>query len=671
MDQEAWARTAVSAALLAPPRTVAQWCVGEDARGVASVEKVERAALGTFVEGESYVVLFTRSVAKKESTATMARTAQRCDDIFVWIGPLSAIGERKLAARCALALEARLMRSATTTTSYCRVAGGCESATFLRVWAVVQRAPFRIVSGGAEGAYDPQHPERFERKLLHVSRGGAKDSPTLVRAVAPHAASMNCADSFIMNDGADVYCWFGPGASGFERAEAAKRAREIAQRQCNAKLTLVESRLGATPPPGPGRAASATSLLVEEATFFALIEGSAADVVSLADAEAAEAAAAARRAALRGAGSVYTMLHLSDANAAVRGGVTATLLQEGVPRLDIALLDPTDAFVFLLSQSNELIVWWGADATEAERVGAMEWVEDYLAKSVRLRAPPHHCYVEVRTVLYLDFSNRALPSVSSAQDGNGVGGAAASALDRVYRATATVRRVVDGEKMKRSVRRAFGIRSGADEFGRLLSVHRAASVVQARCRAFRQRRRSAAPAAAAASGQGGGGAATPGDLTVAAQHRAILLRTRRQLDERRDKAGVLLQARRVLDVQRRDADASAPRPRSTAFVRALEAPERWRRANEREVTDTLTSHANRGFCFGRPSSSAPRRPARAPAQLSAREARAAMQRTGNLDEMRSALGSQVARAPKLCAAGSLRARDAYLRLTASGAGRGM
>lgn len=369
-----WGRKAASAALLAPAGHVAQWCVGEDGQGVVSVEKVKPAALGTFIEGESYILLYTRSVVKKGEKGS--NTAQRCDDIFVWIGPLSAMGERKLAARCALALEAQLVRSARTTTSYCRVAGGSESAAFLRVWAA-QKAPFRLISGGAEGAYDPQHPERFERKLLQVSRGSAKDSPTLVRAVAPHAASMSCADSFILNDGAAVYCWFGPGASGFERAEAATRAREIAQRQSDAKLTLVESHLG--------QSAVSVAFAEQEAAFFALIEGSAADVVSLVDAEAAEAAAAARRAALRSSSSVYSMLHLSDANAATHGNVTATLVQENVARLDIARLDPTDAFVFLLSKSNELIVWWGADATEAERVGAMEWVEDYLGEAVRWR----------------------------------------------------------------------------------------------------------------------------------------------------------------------------------------------------------------------------------------------------------------------------------------------
>ena len=101
--------------------------------------------------------------------------------------------------------------------------------------------------------------------------------------------------------------------------------------------------------------------------------------------------------------------------------------------------------------------------------------------------------------------------------------------------------------------------------------------------------------------------------------------------------------------------------------------ERWCRTNEheREVAAALPGPAHRGFCFGRSlSSSAAPHIVRAPAQfLSAHEARAAMQRIGNLDEMRLKLGVPVSRPPKLCAAGRLRVRDAYLRLTESSAER--
>ena len=274
-------------------------------------------------------------------------------DIYIWIGPKSEIGERKKAARCAIELASLLPRHASAASvAITRIAGGNEPAAFVKLWehGTHRGSAFRVISGGAADAFDPARPSAFKRQLLHVSRGSSADSVTSARKIPAQASQMNSGDCYILNAGEQVVAWFGPGASGFERAEAAKIARDIAQRQDNAEVILIESRLVGNDDGSQTATRRRMSSFdddgfaaplhkEEEEFFFERIEGDERDVQSEESASAAAEVLKHRRAAAKN-----SLLRLEINEVPGSGGNTssseccATYIQHGVNRLDVSLM---------------------------------------------------------------------------------------------------------------------------------------------------------------------------------------------------------------------------------------------------------------------------------------------------------------------------------------------
>ena len=69
----------------------------------------------------------------------------------------------------------------------------------------------------------------------------------------------------------------------------------------------------------------------------------------------------------------FSLHQLSDE---ATGALEATALQSDVSKLDVALLNPDDAF--MIDLYSTIYVWIGDGATEQERQGAIVYAEDYL-----------------------------------------------------------------------------------------------------------------------------------------------------------------------------------------------------------------------------------------------------------------------------------------------------
>jgi hypothetical protein len=285
-------------------------------------------APGQFCVGDSYVLLHTQKVGAKFSW-----------DVFFWIGSESTQDEYGSAAISAVDLDEALGGAAVQH----RECQGFESDQFCSLFSA--RGGVVYLEGGVATGFHHVEVNKPDMKprLLHMKgRRNVRMSQVPLRA-----DSMNSGDVFILDCGNDIYVWNGKSSSPQERVKGGEVARGL-RGERGGRPNIVTMQEGDA----------------EEKKLLTFLEGDADDIL---DADEAGSDADAEKQAEK------KLFKLSDAG----GQLKFTEVAKG--RIPWSALDTND--VFILDAGHEVCAWIGDKASASERKGALQYAQDYLAKS--------------------------------------------------------------------------------------------------------------------------------------------------------------------------------------------------------------------------------------------------------------------------------------------------
>ncbi|BES92884.1 actin Hypothetical protein [Nesidiocoris tenuis] len=284
---------------------------------------------GKFHEGDSYIVLSTKE----------DRSSNLSWDIHFWLGSKTSQDESGAAARLSVDLDDGLGGGPVQH----REVQGHESNKFLELFP----SGVRYMPGGvASGFHHVNINGPGQKKLYHVK--GKRN--VRVQLVEPNVKSMNKGDSFILDNGKNLYIYYGPNSKETEKLKASTAANQIRDQDHGGRAQII--RIDST----------ATEDEINE--FFAeLGSGSASEIAEgspdddLIFEKQAETAA--------------TLYKVSDA-----GGVLKTE-KIGEKPLKRSLLEPNDSFI-LDTGSAGIYVWVGRGSNAQEKVEALKKGQDFL-----------------------------------------------------------------------------------------------------------------------------------------------------------------------------------------------------------------------------------------------------------------------------------------------------
>lgn len=282
-----------------------------------------------FFSGDSYIVLNSKSVRSKTGVEFLSH------DVHFWLGAETTQDEAGAAAYKAVELDNFLDRAAVQH----REVMGHESELFLSYF--VQWGGLRTMAGGAESGFNIVKPETYRPRLLQIK--GLRVPH--VTEVPVSASSLNEGDAFVLDMGLDLYQWTGAKSSMRERGRASQLVRAIDSERSGRPKVYVEQR-------------------GQESDAFWKALGGKADIAPPTSDESPDVSRTLR------------LFRLSDET----GKMTFTKLQEGL-QLDRNLIDSKDAFV--VDAGNEIYVFVGSKASEAEKLEGPKYAMKYMAENNR------------------------------------------------------------------------------------------------------------------------------------------------------------------------------------------------------------------------------------------------------------------------------------------------
>jgi gelsolin len=295
------------------------------------LEPVPAKAIGTFYDGDSYIVLKTTKVGNELSW-----------EIFFWLGQNTSQDEAGTAAYKTVELDDFFNGAPVEH----REVQGYESEEFVQLFSA--KGGIRILSGGYETGFHHVKPEQYKPRLLHVQGTTAKN--VRVHEVELKANNLNSSDVFILDAGLKIYQFNGKLAKPIERNKGAVLSNAIVQERENGADVIVVDEDGG-----------------DLAPFWAFFGGP----------QKIPEACAQEPAHIEPTKALY---QFSDAS----GSLKFTKVGEG--QLNRSSLNSND--VFILDSGDHVTVWVGKGASAQERKYALQRALDYFKQNNRPSSLP-------------------------------------------------------------------------------------------------------------------------------------------------------------------------------------------------------------------------------------------------------------------------------------------
>eukprot|EP00033_Pygsuia_biforma_P001621 GCRY01001823.1.p1 GENE.GCRY01001823.1~~GCRY01001823.1.p1 ORF type:complete len:538 (-),score=153.48 GCRY01001823.1:748-2361(-) len=279
-----------------------------------------------FYSGDSYIILKTY----KEGGSDKLKY-----DIHFWLGGASTQDERGTAAYKTVELDDLLGCEPVQH----REVMGYESPLFLGYF----QPPLRTLEGGVESGFNHVEPEEYRPRLLHIK---GKKRLRIVE-VPLKITSLNHGDSFVLDNGLQIFQWSGRGCGIFEKQKANELSHALRdERGARPELTVLDDD-GHEP-------AEFTALLAQDG---AIQEKDNDDDIFEQEYERA-------------------LFRLSDSS-----GKLVFSEEASGDAISMANLDSKD--VFILDTGAEIFVWVGSKSSKQERKNAMSAAMKYIKDNNR------------------------------------------------------------------------------------------------------------------------------------------------------------------------------------------------------------------------------------------------------------------------------------------------
>ena len=272
---------------------------------------------GYFYTGDSYIVL-----------NTYLRNNKKLHNLHFWLGNESTQDEVGSAAYLTVVLDDLLKGLPVQF----RETQGNESDEFLALFP-----HFILMNGGIASGFNHVKPEEYKPRMLQVVGRKATVKAT---EVPLSRASMNLGDTFLVDNGKQLYLWQGPFTSPFEKAKAAELAAVLKGSRGNAHLVILSQ--------GDD----------DNDEFWKLVGGRG-DIAPAKEEEASKPEI-----------KRSNLWRLSDAS----GSLSLNLVQEG--ELHRSKLDGDD--IFFLDTTRVLYVWIGNGASIGEKKNALAYAQQLI-----------------------------------------------------------------------------------------------------------------------------------------------------------------------------------------------------------------------------------------------------------------------------------------------------
>eukprot|EP00854_Cymbomonas_tetramitiformis_P012351 gene12351-14588_t len=266
----------------------------------------------TFFAGDAYIVL-----------NTFLKEDKLLWDVYFWLGKDCSQDEAGTAAYKTVELDDVLKGAPVQH----REVMGYESPGFLKLFSPC----LKTVEGGIDSGFRKVVPEEYRPRLLRiVQQKAGKSTVVAIREVPMSNEALNQGDVYIMDKGLELVQWNGSDCGIFEKNKAAELVRSIdAERNEKCEVTVIEG-------------------YDENPEFHAALEGSAADVKTKEEGEAASVF-------LAGASADPKLFKVSDA------GGSLSFEETGCSEP----LDENDAYI--LDAGYQIFVWIGKGASPDEK----------------------------------------------------------------------------------------------------------------------------------------------------------------------------------------------------------------------------------------------------------------------------------------------------------------
>jgi gelsolin len=297
---------------------------------------------GKFFSGDSYILL-NSYVANPENPNKLAH------DIHFWIGSDSSQDEYGTAAYKTVELDDFINGSTGSDPVQHREIEGHESPEFLALFP----KGISFMKGGVDTGFRHVEPTSYKTRLLHVK--GKKNCT--VREVELSAKSLNKGDIFIIDAGLDLYEWIGSKAGIMEKQKAAEIVRALDDERGSKPNIQVYDEVSS--PPGK--------------VFWELLGGKCEIAAAVPD----EAPITRPK----------KFFKVSDAS----GKLEMTKQPDG----DIgkkASLKSED--VFILDVGDQIFVWTGKGASDAEKANGLGYATKYISDNKRPKHTAITCVKE-------------------------------------------------------------------------------------------------------------------------------------------------------------------------------------------------------------------------------------------------------------------------------------
>jgi len=290
------------------------------------LEPVPKNLIGTFYDGDSYIVLHTTKVDSQFNWS-----------IFFWLGENTSQDEAGTAAYKTVELDDHLSGKPIQH----REVQGYESHAFVELFSA--KGGIRILKGGFETGFHHVKPEDYKPRLLHIRGTTAKN--VRVHEVDISGSSLNSSDVFILDGGLHVYQFNGKHAKPIERNKGSVLAHAIRdEREGRAEVHVLDE---------------ADSDLAPFWKYFGGPQKIAADAPPQATFSDDQ----------------KVLYRLSDAS----GSLQFTKVAEG--NVSRSSLNSND--VFILDSGYHVFVWVGQGSSAQERKTSLQYAVDYLKQHNR------------------------------------------------------------------------------------------------------------------------------------------------------------------------------------------------------------------------------------------------------------------------------------------------
>ena len=279
---------------------------------------------GQFYDGDSYIVLHTYNVGKKDEQENLAH------DIFFWLGNKTSQDEAGTAAYKTVELDEFLKGVATQH----REIQSQPSDTFLSLFPNL-----RILSGGIQSGFRHVEQEIPTETITLLRVFKSHTNSIVVYEVEPTWESLNDNDVFILDKHDKIWVWQGRNCTPMEKARAAQIVHDmtIAKHIDVEVISQIESRSG---------------------IIIGLLGGNNTQISNF---DAPKPVRPLKDFKTMGSDSIRRKLfRISDAS----GDITFDLVKDGKV-IQMSDLDSND--VFLLDVGNTIWVWQGHKASKGER----------------------------------------------------------------------------------------------------------------------------------------------------------------------------------------------------------------------------------------------------------------------------------------------------------------